>query len=407
MVSTRFLPWKVTETIGWVYEADRDKIKQAQQDLDDFYLDDKLNDLEDTKDKEIEILQERIDAWDLYLKALDWRHGEYERMERDRLLKELLNVETEEELRERITDDMEKFNLTCEGSYKEYIGIFTNFLDEYRANLEELAELTRKQLELMNSLNNLQLNNSLINTGELGGNSIFEIASAAGMSQSSMNALKAAGDRYNAAKEKYLATGDEKYVEEMNKAHQQAEAIRAEYGYSGGRDGSGYIPLDNSGSSSSSSSSGGSSSSGSSSSGSSSSSSSSVNDSYKDSNGNYSVSNKPSQDIPDDVWENFVNTGHYSNGIENGPVTYTGLAMLHGSRNSPEYVLNSDQAYTLLRNMATTRLPEYTSNATSGGTQYIVQGDVVLEGVNNPAEFWQAVSNAMGTRWNVTKKNKI
>ena len=322
-------------------------------------------------------------------------------MERDRLLKELLNVETEEELRERITDDMEKFNLTCEGSYKEYIGIFTNFLDEYRANLEELAELTRKQLELMNSLNNLQLNNSLINTGELGGNSIFEIASAAGMSQSSMNALKAAGDRYNAAKEKYLATGDEKYVEEMNKAHQQAEAIRAEYGYSGGGDGSGYIPLDNSGSSSSSSSSG------SSSSGSSSSSSSSVNDPYKNSNGNYSVSNKPSQDIPDDVWENFVNTGHYSNGIENGPVTYTGLAMLHGSRNSPEYVLNSDQAYTLLRNMATTRLPEYTSNATSGGTQYIVQGDVVLEGVNNPAEFWQAVSNAMGTRWNVTKKNKI
>ena len=325
-------------------------------------------------------------------------------MERDRLLKELLNVETEEELRERITDDMEKFNLTCEGSYKEYIGIFTNFLDEYRANLEELAELTRKQLELMNSLNNLQLNNSLINTGELGGNSIFEIASAAGMSQSSMNALKAAGDRYNAAKEKYLATGDKKYVDEMNKAHQQAEAIRAEYGYSGGGDGSGYIPLDKNEKPITSSSSGGSSSSGSSSSGSSSSSSSSVNDPYKNSNGNYSVSNKPSQDIPDDVWENFVNTGHYSNGIENGPVTYTGLAMLHGSRNSPEYVLNSDQAYTLLRNMATTRLPEYTSNATSGGTQYIVQGDVVLEGVNNPAEFWQAVSNAMGTRWNVTKK---
>ena len=120
-------------------------------------------------------------------------------MERDRLLKELLNVETEEELRERITNDMEQFNLTCEGSYKEYIGIFTNFLDEYRANLEELAELTRQQLELMNSLNNLQLNNSSIKPGELGGNSIFEIASAAGMSQSSMNALKAAGDRYYAA----------------------------------------------------------------------------------------------------------------------------------------------------------------------------------------------------------------
>ena len=164
-------------------------------------------------------------------------------MERDRLLKELLNVETEEELRERITDDMEKFNLTCEGSYKEYIGIFTNFLDEYRANLEELAELTRKQLELMNSLNKLQLNNSLINTGELGGNSIFEIAAAAGMSESSMNSLKAAGDRYNAAKQKYLETGDKKYIDEMNKAHKQAEAIRAEYGYLGGDDGTVGISL--------------------------------------------------------------------------------------------------------------------------------------------------------------------
>ena len=337
-------------------------------------------------------------------------------MERDRLLKELLNVETEEELRERITNDMEQFNLTCEGSYKEYIGIFTNFLDEYRANLEELAELTRKQLELMNSLNNLQLNNPVINKGELGGGSIFEIASAAGMSQSSMNALKAAGDRYNAAKQKYLETGDKKYVDEMNKAHQQAEAIRAEYGYSGGGDGSAYIPLDKNGkplysSSGSGGGSGGGNSDSSgdsdSSSGSSSNSNSFVDDPYKDENGNYSIDNKPSQDIPDDVWENFVNTGHYSNGIENGPVTYTGLAMLHGSRSKPEYVLNSDQAYTLLRNMSTARLPEYTSNANNGTTQYIVQGDVVLEGVNNPAEFWQAVSNAMGTRWNVTKKNKI
>jgi hypothetical protein len=32
----------------------------------------------------------------------------------------------------------------------------------------------------------------------------------------------------------------------------------------------------------------------------------------------------------------------YSSGIENGPVTYTGLAMLHGSPSNPEYVLNSE-----------------------------------------------------------------
>ena len=32
----------------------------------------------------------------------------------------------------------------------------------------------------------------------------------------------------------------------------------------------------------------------------------------------------------------------YASGIENGPVTYTGMAMLHGSPSNPEFVLNSD-----------------------------------------------------------------
>lgn len=99
----------------------------------------------------------------------------------------------------------------------------------------------------------------------------------------------------------------------------------------------------------------------------------------------------------------------YADGIKGGPVTYTGLAMLHGSVSKPEYVLNSDQAYNLLRNMATTRLPEMERTGTDnncGGTQYIVQGDVVLEGVNDPAKFWSGVTNAMGSRWNVTKKIK-
>lgn len=95
----------------------------------------------------------------------------------------------------------------------------------------------------------------------------------------------------------------------------------------------------------------------------------------------------------------------YSTGIENGPVTYTGLAMLHGTPNNPEFVLNSDQAYTLLRNIATTKLPEIQrATGTEGqGTQYIVQGDIVLENTNNPAQFWDDVSKAMSNRYNVTK----
>ena len=95
----------------------------------------------------------------------------------------------------------------------------------------------------------------------------------------------------------------------------------------------------------------------------------------------------------------------FSTGVENGPVTYTGLAMLHGTPGNPEFVLNSDQAYTLLRNMATTKLPEIqkVSGGETQSTQYIVQGDIVLENTNNPAQFWDDVSKAMSNRHNVTK----
>ena len=96
-----------------------------------------------------------------------------------------------------------------------------------------------------------------------------------------------------------------------------------------------------------------------------------------------------------------------ANGIEGGPITYTGLAMLHGSKTSPEYVLNSDQAYNILRYIATGNRPqdniESYNNSVTKATQYIVEGDIILENVDNPAEFWDEVTTAMGNRWNVTK----
>ena len=78
--------------------------------------------------------------------------------------------------------------------------------------------------------------------------------------------------------------------------------------------------------------------------------------------------------------------------------------MLHGTYSEPEYVLNNDQAYNLLRYMATKKVPDFEStNSKSSGIQYIVEGDIVLEGVDNPQEFWNEVTKAMGNRWNVTK----
>lgn len=53
----------------------------------------------------------------------------------------------------------------------------------------------------------------------------------------------------------------------------------------------------------------------------------------------------------------------YASGIENGPVTFTGTAMLHGSPSSPEYVLNTQQAGNVLKYIATNANALDTANA--------------------------------------------
>ena len=95
----------VIKVTDW-YESNPTKLKEAQKDLDDFYKQDRLDDLNNTKDAEQQILQDRIDAWDKYLEQLEWDYKEYERLENERILKELMNANSEEEIRARITADM-------------------------------------------------------------------------------------------------------------------------------------------------------------------------------------------------------------------------------------------------------------------------------------------------------------
>ena len=101
----------------------------------------------------------------------------------------------------------------------------------------------------------------------------------------------------------------------------------------------------------------------------------------------------------------FTNTPQrYSNGIENGPVTYTGLAMLHGTPSAPEYVLNSDQAYSLLRYMATNS-PKFTPINSSSNVTYSY-GDIIMNGVNDPEKFFSELTSAMDRKYSTTKNRK-
>ena len=626
------------EGIGWVYESPVDKRRQAEKDIDDFNRQDKLDDLEKTKDAEVKALEDLSKAWDLYLKELEWDYNEFERINNERILKELMGCETEEEIRERITTDMKKFNQNALENYKNYNTIFQdNLLTPYKNNLVELQKLYEQTAQLVNSINGLWVNNNdnltydqlladsaannklnlsvdysaqmlaakdeetfwkLANLRDQkalakgidisGNNPLYRSNqsfynqwkngyqgananlnnlnwtkdySAAMLNASSeeefwnlaaqrdakaaLRGLDTTGvdSRYRnndefyklwAASHKELAKGSKKtqkvldadnnfwkaynqtdsnlksdsigttdkwvndmcreYVEYNNQYNtllnqgmsennaelqtlqqqmsniqdqiaqrmqlsvqeiqtigaQMVEAQQSVYqqvmsmnekiqnayasslasgggavsiggglSVSSGRadavSGKDYVQLENgkymdlhtghtydkkpSGSNSKNTTS-----------------SAFISENTSGGRG-YGVSGsidnkrKNAQAALNKRGDGKIHVSDikssksYSTGIENGPVTYTGLAMLHGTPGNPEFVLNSDQAYTLLRNMATTKLPETKKAAGAEGqnTQYIVQGDIVLENTNNPAQFWDDVSKAMSNRHNVTK----
>ena len=418
--------------IGWTYETPRDKRKENAKEIDDFYRQDRLDDLEKTKDAEIANLNERIEQWDLYLKALDWRYNEAQRIERDRLLAELFgldqsmsNADLQKEIYDRIFNDMTEFNANCEGSYKEYIGIFSNFLQEYTALVLQLAELQRQALALMDSAQYLGLNNYENipvprgwttlgeGTGGYGGGSSGSYGYASDY-QAVINRIL--GEKSNYGSDGKLTADAKARVDALEKLrNEKIDSEGLSYDKTYGQSNAKW--------------------SGSKSSGGSSGKSSGSSGSYtaKGSNGDYTIGS--------DKGKNFVNNakagdkmtggdgstwtknsdgsttiskngktytvGSHADGILGGPVTYTGLSMLHGTPTEPEYVLNSDQAYNLLRNLATTKLPEYTSTLSQDmGVSYVIQGDVVLENCDDPAQFWNQVMAATHNRYNVTKNKR-
>ena len=90
----------------------------------------------------------------------------------------------------------------------------------------------------------------------------------------------------------------------------------------------------------------------------------------------------------------WIYEGQYSSGIENGPVDFTGLAMLHGTPSNPEYVLNSKQAGQLLKNLATISISPYQApkvDSYSSDTSSIINNfnfdKIVLPDVNDPEQF--------------------
>ena len=205
-----------------------------------------------------------------------------------------------EEVYQKLTDDMEAFNIRAENGFDEYTGIFDNFIAEYGQNLAELQELAHMQVEIMDSTSLLGKNNATLNanTGSLKVQTqntdylrdAINAASSGNLEQA-MKYLKMRNEKVRQTGINYGTDSKEAYERVM-----QAYNSRGNVGYGG-------------------------------------------------SAGNYRG---------------------YAEGIENGPVTETGLAMLHGSENNPEYVLNSDQAGQMLENLSTQDMSNVDSRIESG-----------------------------------------
>lgn len=402
------------EGIGFVYEEDRNKVKEAEQNLDDFMTQDKVNDLNNAKDQELADLDERIENWNKYLEAIQDAHDAYEDSTKEHLLFELLHVQTQEELYEKLHDDMQNYIFTYDqnlDAYKnslgeygdlntEYTGIFDDFLDSYKEALRKFDELTQSFNDVVNSDDFL---NGDRNPGTLpgGGEDIYEDA----MSE-------------REAREK-LAEYSKLYFEARNRGDWQgmkhwndtANDLRREMGWYDEI----FVASD-------------------------------AIEAFKNGrtlqavNGKAPEGARPGDRIvteggtfliigqkADGTWESVkldttsTSTGSgsrnpldpietsykgYANGLEEGPVTTTGLAMLHGTPLRPEYVLNHDQAWNLLHNFSTLKIPEFNKTNTTNQTNYNISGDIILNDVKDPQDFWKKLMQATSNRFNVTKRGR-
>ena len=84
---------------------------------------------------------------------------------------------------------------------------------------------------------------------------------------------------------------------------------------------------------------------------------------------------------------------------EGGIVDYTGLAMLHGSPNRPEYVLNNTQMKNLLSSLSKPRVVSNINNGSSDVINYNF-GNIELPNVNNAQQFISELKSLINTTRN-------
>lgn len=278
------------EGIGWVWEADQEAIKEAQEALDEFNKEQELDALEKQKDEAIKNIEDQIDAWEKYKESWENVADDYETQQARMTLAQQLGADAEAKILQQRLDVLEDYK------------------SKYLATMKEITNLENTPSDKLNGYNTPK------DTNTTNGNS------GSGSSSSSAPSLN---------KGSYVS------VKPGTKWYSNS--------YGGGNSGtarSGTIKYINNGGS-------------------------------------------HPYNIDGLGWVKKSDIVGYKNG---GMVDYTGLAMLHGTKSKPEFVLNNDQMKSMLSNFIRPQTSSNLPSKNASVTNYNF-GNIELPNVSNAKQF--------------------
>ena len=278
------------EGIGWVWEADQEAIKEAQEALDEFNKEQELDALEKQKDEAIKNIEDQIDAWEKYKESWENVADDYETQQARMTLAQQLGADAEAKILQKRLDVLEDYK------------------SKYLATMKEITDLENTPSDKLNGYDTPKDTNTTNGNSSSGGSS----SSAPSLNKGSYVSVK---------------PGTKWYANS----------------YGGGNSGtarSGTIKYINNGGS-------------------------------------------HPYNIDGLGWVKKSDIVGYKNG---GMVDYTGLAMLHGTKSKPEFVLNNDQMKSMLSNFIRPQTSSNLPSKNASVTNYNF-GNIELPNVSNAKQF--------------------
>jgi TP901 family phage tail tape measure protein len=278
------------EGIGWVWEADQEAIKDAQEALDEFNKEQELDALEKQKDEAIKNIEDQIDAWEKYKESWENVADDYETQQARMTLAQQLGADAEAKILQKRLDVLEDYK------------------SKYLATMKEITNLENTPSDKLNGYNTPKDTNTTNGNSGSGGSS----SSAPSLNKGSYVSVKPGTKWYSNS-------------------------------YGGGNSGtarSGTIKYINNGGS-------------------------------------------HPYNIDGLGWVKKSDIVGYKNG---GMVDYTGLAMLHGTKSKPEFVLNNDQMKSMLSNFIRPQTSSNLPSKNASVTNYNF-GNIELPNVSNAKQF--------------------